>query len=793
MTASSHRLKPPQDPTTPATASSIINSDQPTAAGASIAPVVHRAPNGSSSSPEIGHPPSSQISVDAIAESPIDKNFANSNASSTSSPQLVVPKHPHGNSHLALPPSPSRQRRHSFTYEPEHENSSEGDNIGHSHSDETYNEMPLSMRFMHKPSRSKELLEKASDPTRHNSLLNSHLSDIQTNISTTTDTGTTSSSPSTENSPSLINDSPEMPMGGYKLVRKKSGELVKPSLKDSSAAYFGKKRSQSLPTTPTYKQVHFGGDTDVRYFKKKDTPSALSAANSPTLEGSEILVRRIHFDSEEDSEDDETDDYDEGDEGDDEHYDTSNNHHKYSPVHNEEEDEDYNNFNLNSAGSTKYPRKKPAKNIDWQLKLLNFPVLSYDSKIKKEVPVFLERLFISMDKKYLLGHIAVRNIAFEKYLTVRYSLDNWMTIIEIPTLYAPDRPDVLKRNNYDRFIFQVPLENLFNSFRLTSSSSEDSLNQSTDSLLDNPSQKSQEKVYQICIKYCANNTDYWDNNAFKNYEIKLVKTVKTSLNNFNPKIQDHAAKPKYSSSYLKRIVSDSQIELKKKQNKAEQKESVDNTEKKEDPFYLNDNSSSDRNDFVKNNYYLSSPLLSSYNSSGNNAAKNSGNSNLSSSFNAADLTDSLPNKNKIVISPTPIPSSPSGYKIKFNEKHGGSLDNFNMSTGTFGTNGAERYTTGSPVNSNKSSEKQKEPAAVGPNFLNSKSYKELLDNYCFFSSSSNNGDDTTIPTSSDNYQHLSSPLNSHKPPFSSSSTSSTESNGAPKKNGSFTVSSFLDV
>lgn len=70
-------------------------------------------------------------------------------------------------------------------------------------------------------------------------------------------------------------------MSDYKLVRKKSGELVKPSLK--SPLYYHKKRSLSLPSTPTYKQVHFGGSTDVRYFHKKDRPAAISASNSPKL------------------------------------------------------------------------------------------------------------------------------------------------------------------------------------------------------------------------------------------------------------------------------------------------------------------------------------------------------------------------------------------------------------------------------------------------------------------------------------------------------------------------------
>lgn len=734
--------------------------------------------------------------------------------------------------HLALPPEVinAKRRRHSFTYEPApsrlHTDSSSGSSaasspskapsvVHHSHSDESYNEMPLSMRFMHKPSRSKELLEKATDPTRQNSLLNSHLGDSYPPINTSIEQNQSlTSSPVEQNNNSNIDninndssavvDGPGSPSGPnspadvtnspsndkYKLVRKKSGELVKPSLKDPNATYFNKKRSQSLPTTPTYKQVHFGGDNDVRYFKKKDRPTAISASNSPTLEGAEILVKRINLDSEEETDDDSTDDYydDEGEDGDElnGHYSKYRHHHRHNNP--DEDDEEYNNFNLNSTGSTKYPRAKAIRNIDWQLKLLNFPPLSYDTRIKREVPVFLERLFISVDKKYLLGHIAVKNVAFEKYLTVRYSLDNWMTIIEIPSLYAPDRPDILKKNNYDRFIFQVPLENLFDSFRLSTSSSESS--DSSDNN-DSNSEKSQEKVYQLCIKYVANNVDFWDNNGFKNYVIKLIKTIKTpgsvaSAIKFNPKIQDHAKKPKYSSSYLKRIVSDSQIELKGNQKKQQsfvgpEKPATTTTGKKEDPFYVHDNSSSDVNDFVKNNFYMSSPLLSSYN---NHASRNVGSSSSTNAY--LESTDSLPNRHGEV-----VPSSPSGYKIKFNQKHGGTLPNFSSPKPAFSTGNGEVSPDSSPdVIPQKSRD-----------FLNSKSYKELLDNYCFFSSPSTNDDDMTTSTSSDNFNRLSSPLYSQEkqtkhgnthPPCSASSTSTTESESTQDKK-SYTVSSFLGV
>ena len=62
------------------------------------------------------------------------------------------------------------------------------------------------------------------------------------------------------------------------LVRKKSGELVKPALRPSS-----RRRYSSMPGTPTYhKSVHFNEDNNqTRHFLQVDKPMAVSAGSSP--------------------------------------------------------------------------------------------------------------------------------------------------------------------------------------------------------------------------------------------------------------------------------------------------------------------------------------------------------------------------------------------------------------------------------------------------------------------------------------------------------------------------------
>lgn len=79
-------------------------------------------------------------------------------------------------------------------------------------------------------------------------------------------------------SPTHTSDDSEEDEQRPSLIRKKSGELVKPALRPSS-----RRRYSSMPGTPTYsKQVHFNeADNQTRHFLQVDKPIAVSAGTSP--------------------------------------------------------------------------------------------------------------------------------------------------------------------------------------------------------------------------------------------------------------------------------------------------------------------------------------------------------------------------------------------------------------------------------------------------------------------------------------------------------------------------------
>jgi hypothetical protein len=71
------------------------------------------------------------------------------------------------------------------------------------------------------------------------------------------------------------------------LIRKKSGEVVKSSLKSPSVSSVGSSRGSTMPSTPIFeKSVHFDGQLEhVKLFRKEQKPAAVSREGSP--DGSE--------------------------------------------------------------------------------------------------------------------------------------------------------------------------------------------------------------------------------------------------------------------------------------------------------------------------------------------------------------------------------------------------------------------------------------------------------------------------------------------------------------------------
>ena len=218
------------------------------------------------------------------------------------------------------------------------------------------------------------------------------------------------------------------------MVRKKSGELVKSSLKTPNRS-----RPSSVPSTPTFpKAVHFDSHLEhVRHFLNTEKPTAVSAGSSP-----QESLDRDEF-----------------------------------PFDDDSSDEDYN--------------KSPS--FEWEIELPNFPK---DPNARSHLPVRLERAYLSTDKQNLLGTVAVQNLAYQKKVVVRFTLDYWQTVSEVTAEYNNDIRRKQREENVDRFTFKVKLQDLANL---------------------------ETKTLFFCVRYCVGSQELWDNNNNMNFQVDFKK------------------------------------------------------------------------------------------------------------------------------------------------------------------------------------------------------------------------------------------------------------------------------
>jgi hypothetical protein len=258
-------------------------------------------------------------------------------------------------------------------------------------------------------------------------------------------------------------------------IRKKSGELVKPSLK--SVSMFTKQSggdkggarpgvgltlnldrlptasgTRSEPTTPLgSKMVHFDAKLEhVKHFLAEQKPLAVSRDGSPTetSEGGEdfFLHKR-------------------GSNGE--------------------------GASTNSDGGRSSEDEKVRKTL--ALHVMNMP--GYESALDalrarwESEHVRLENLSLAEDGRSVLGIVLVRNLAYGKHVAARFTMDRWQTTSEVTARYVGSVLD----GTYDRFEFTIRLADYLGG-------------------------KIWGRMLEIAIRYsCDDHRDMWDNNQGKNY------------------------------------------------------------------------------------------------------------------------------------------------------------------------------------------------------------------------------------------------------------------------------------
>ncbi|THU96319.1 hypothetical protein K435DRAFT_97030 [Dendrothele bispora CBS 962.96] len=230
-------------------------------------------------------------------------------------------------------------------------------------------------------------------------------------------------------------DSPLPPIA----IRKKSGQLVKPSLKSSKSAFKGSLNvstkglsTKSEPATPTAKAVHFDAQLEhVKLFLAEQRPIAVSRDGSPTDETSGT-------------------------------------------------ESDFPSWIYGGGGGSGNSKKR-----------LTMQVVNMPPSVNLSADIVLEEVKLSPEGNSLVGRVRVRNIAFQKWVTVRFTFDSWQTTSEVTAKYAESAPD-----NVDIFSFVIRLNDLL--------------------------ARIEEKTMVMALRYNVGGREIWDNNFGGNYIAKFA-------------------------------------------------------------------------------------------------------------------------------------------------------------------------------------------------------------------------------------------------------------------------------
>lgn len=216
------------------------------------------------------------------------------------------------------------------------------------------------------------------------------------------------------------------------MVRKKSGELVRPSLKTGDTLKRDDK-ARSAPASPSCpKYVHFDTQLEhVKHFLAQQRPAAVSRSGSP--------------------------------------------------VATDTEDE--------APNAYPFPAMASAQGGQVKLRLPNFP-----TRVNHESEAYVETIEMGKDGKTLRGVVRVKNVAFEKWVAVRYTLDHWATVSEVSAEHQESMGP-----NSDRFGFTIKLQDLL--------------------------ARIEEKTMFIAVRYTAGGREIWDNNGGQNYKVEFYKAT----------------------------------------------------------------------------------------------------------------------------------------------------------------------------------------------------------------------------------------------------------------------------
>ncbi|OJT06227.1 Protein phosphatase 1 regulatory subunit 3D [Trametes pubescens] len=131
-------------------------------------------------------------------------------------------------------------------------------------------------------------------------------------------------------------------------------------------------------------------------------------------------------------------------------------------------------------------------------KMLTMQVANMPASPRLDADIAFERLELASEGTVLNGTVRVRNLAFEKWVAVRFTVDSWQTTSEVTARYA----DSIEAGVFDRFSFSIRLGDML--------------------------ARIEEKTMFFALRYNVAGREIWDNNDGQNYKVTFAKVPRIS-------------------------------------------------------------------------------------------------------------------------------------------------------------------------------------------------------------------------------------------------------------------------
>lgn len=147
-----------------------------------------------------------------------------------------------------------------------------------------------------------------------------------------------------------------------------------------------------------------------------------------------------------------------------------------------------------SPSELKLAHDKRLENPPFRLVCPNWPCLESTPVEQKNILLDKKCFSITADNKTIKGKLLVRNLALDKAVSIRYTLDSWTSVTDVDAVFfGPNPKNVL----FDIYEFAMPLSQLSDHGEFRGK-------------------------LEFSIRFSAGDNDYWDTNHGRNYQIKII-------------------------------------------------------------------------------------------------------------------------------------------------------------------------------------------------------------------------------------------------------------------------------